>query len=152
MWQKLSSFDTVLYQFLETRTSDRCLKCIILRLRFSGFILYPLSFLLYSPFKWRLTLKYVYSPFQSKFLIVFSSSFDVFLLKTLIAICSVVGMRTNLPWAGCGWVKKLQFRFCLKITNFYLFVNRFIYSFRNPTFSQNLNIFPIIISYTHFIC
>ena len=43
-------FDTVLYQFLETGTSDRCLKCIVQNLRFSSFILYPLSFFLYSPF------------------------------------------------------------------------------------------------------
>ena len=34
------------------RTSDRSLICIIQRLRFSGFILYPLSFFLYSPFKY----------------------------------------------------------------------------------------------------
>ena len=45
------NFDTVLYQFLETGTSDRCLICIVQNLRFSGFILYPLSFFLYSPFK-----------------------------------------------------------------------------------------------------
>ena len=44
-------FYTVLCQFLETETSDRCLICIVQRLRFSGFILYPLSFFLYSPFK-----------------------------------------------------------------------------------------------------
>ena len=43
-------FDTVLYQFLETGTSDRCLKCIVQNLRFSSFILYPLSIFLYSPF------------------------------------------------------------------------------------------------------
>jgi len=42
-------FDTVLYQFLETGTSDSCLICIVQRLRFSGFILYPLSFFFYSP-------------------------------------------------------------------------------------------------------
>ena len=35
------NFDTVLYQFLETGTSDRCLICIVQNLRFSGFILYP---------------------------------------------------------------------------------------------------------------
>ena len=45
------NFDTVLSQFLETGTSDRCLTYIVQRLRFSGFILYPLSFFLYSPFK-----------------------------------------------------------------------------------------------------
>ena len=39
------------YQFLETGTSDRCLICDVQRLRFLGFILYPLSFFLYSPFK-----------------------------------------------------------------------------------------------------
>ena len=44
-------FNTVLYQFLVTGTSDRCLKGIFQRLRFSGFSLYPLSFFLYSPFK-----------------------------------------------------------------------------------------------------
>ena len=40
-----------IYEFLETDTSDRCLICIVKRVRFSGFILYPLSFFLYSPFK-----------------------------------------------------------------------------------------------------
>ena len=45
------NFDTVLYQFFETGTSDRCLICKVQRLRFSGFILYPLSFFLYSTFK-----------------------------------------------------------------------------------------------------
>ena len=43
--------DTVLCQFLETGTSDRCLICIVQLLRFSGFSLYSLSFFLYSPFK-----------------------------------------------------------------------------------------------------
>ena len=43
-------FDTLLYQFLETGTSDRCFIYIVQLLRFSGFILYPHSFLLYSPF------------------------------------------------------------------------------------------------------
>ena len=43
--------DTVLYQFLETGTSDRCLIGIVQLLRFSGFILYPLSFFLYCPSK-----------------------------------------------------------------------------------------------------
>ena len=33
------------------QTSDRTLKGIVQRLRFSGFILYPLSFFLYNPFK-----------------------------------------------------------------------------------------------------
>ena len=47
IWYK---FDTVLSQFLETGTSDRCLTCIVQRLRFSGFGLYPLLFFLYSPF------------------------------------------------------------------------------------------------------
>ena len=42
------NFDTVLYQFLETGTSDR--RLIVQNLRFSGFSLYPLSFFLYSPF------------------------------------------------------------------------------------------------------
>ena len=45
------TFDTVLYQYLKTGTSDRCLICIVQRLRFSGFILFPISFFLYSPFK-----------------------------------------------------------------------------------------------------
>ena len=50
------NFDAVLYQFLETGTSDRCLMCIVQRLRFSGFILYPISCFLYSPFKQTLVL------------------------------------------------------------------------------------------------
>jgi len=45
------NFDTVLYQFLETGTSDRTLICLNQLLRFSDFSLYPLSFFLYSPFK-----------------------------------------------------------------------------------------------------
>ena len=40
----------ILTQLLETGTSDRCVICIVQCLRFSGFILYPLSFFLYSPF------------------------------------------------------------------------------------------------------
>ena len=52
------NFDTVLYWFLETGTSDRSLICIVQRLRFSGFSLYPLSFFLYSPSKFQ------YSQFQ----------------------------------------------------------------------------------------
>ena len=38
------TLDTVLNQFLETETSERCLICIGHRLRFSGFILYTLNF------------------------------------------------------------------------------------------------------------
>ena len=34
-----------------SRQEDRCLISIVQNLRFSGFILYPLSFFLYSPFK-----------------------------------------------------------------------------------------------------
>ena len=41
------NFDTVLCQFLETGTSDRCLISIVQLLRFLGFSLYPLSFFLY---------------------------------------------------------------------------------------------------------
>ena len=44
-------FDTVLCQFLETGTSDKCLLGIVQLLRFLGFSLYPLLFFLYSPFK-----------------------------------------------------------------------------------------------------
>ena len=43
--------DTVLYQFLETRTSDRCPIGIVQNLKISGFILYPISFFIYRPFK-----------------------------------------------------------------------------------------------------
>ena len=45
------NFDTVICQFLETGTSDRCLIGIVQLLRFSGFTIYSLSFFLYSPFK-----------------------------------------------------------------------------------------------------
>ena len=41
------NFDTVLCQFLETGTSDRCLISIVQLLRFLGFSLYPLWFFLY---------------------------------------------------------------------------------------------------------
>ena len=46
-------FDTVLYQFLQTGTIDRCLIVIgiIQLLRFSGFSRYPNSFFRYSPLK-----------------------------------------------------------------------------------------------------
>ena len=45
------NFYTAFGQFLETGTSDRCLKGIVQNLRFSGFFLYPLSFFIYSPHK-----------------------------------------------------------------------------------------------------
>ena len=45
------NFDIVLYQFLETGTSDRCLIGTVQNLRFLGFSLYPLSVFHYSPFK-----------------------------------------------------------------------------------------------------
>ena len=45
------NFDTVLCQFLETGTSDRCLIGIVQLLRFSGFSLYPLSFFFIVPLK-----------------------------------------------------------------------------------------------------
>ena len=45
------NFDTVLCQFLETGTSDRCIIGIVLLLRISGFSLYALSFFPFSPFK-----------------------------------------------------------------------------------------------------
>ena len=44
--------EKLIYMQFWTGTSDRNLICIVHRLRFSGFILYPLSFFLYSPFKW----------------------------------------------------------------------------------------------------
>ena len=52
MYEFSFKFDTVLYQFLVTGTSDKCLKCIDQLLTLSSFILYPLSFFLYSPFNW----------------------------------------------------------------------------------------------------
>ena len=45
------NLDTVLCQFLETGTLERCLIGIVQLLRLSGFSRYPLSFFLYSPFK-----------------------------------------------------------------------------------------------------
>ena len=45
------NFGTVLYQFSETRTSDRTLILLDQLLKFLGFSIYPLSFFLYSPFK-----------------------------------------------------------------------------------------------------
>ena len=48
-YEFLYKFDTVLYQFPETGTSDRCLIGIVQRLM--SFILHTLSFFLYSPFK-----------------------------------------------------------------------------------------------------
>ena len=44
-------FDTVLYQFLETRTSDIIFLGRNQELMWLAFSLYPLSFFLYSPFK-----------------------------------------------------------------------------------------------------
>ena len=46
-----NNFDTVLYQFFETGTSDRTLIGLDQLLKFLGFSLYHLSFFLYSPFK-----------------------------------------------------------------------------------------------------
>ena len=43
-------FDTVLYQFLKTGTLDRTRMGLGQLLKCLGFSLYPLSFLLYSPF------------------------------------------------------------------------------------------------------
>ena len=64
MHKFLYKFDTVLYQFLETGTSDRCLIGIVQLLRFSGFILYPLLFFLYSPFKKEWHVRFTADPFQ----------------------------------------------------------------------------------------
>ena len=47
MYEFSFKFDTVLYKFLVTGTSDKCLKC-----KDQLPILYPLSFFLYSPFNW----------------------------------------------------------------------------------------------------
>ena len=44
-------FVTVLYQFLETGTSERCLICIVQPPDILRFHLIPLSFFFYSPFK-----------------------------------------------------------------------------------------------------
>ena len=44
-------FDTVLYQFIETGTSDRCLICIVQCLWFSGFIHTPFHFSFTVPLK-----------------------------------------------------------------------------------------------------
>ena len=52
LYKFLYNFDTVLHQFLETGTSDRTLKGLGQLHKFSGFSLYSLSFLLYSPFKY----------------------------------------------------------------------------------------------------
>ena len=46
-------FDTVLYQFLETGTSDITFMGCDQELKWSAFSLYPLPFFLYSPFKQR---------------------------------------------------------------------------------------------------
>jgi len=62
----LYRFDKGLFQFLETETSDRCLICILQRLRFSGFILYPLSFFLYSPFNNQNYLRPMFHPKHAK--------------------------------------------------------------------------------------
>ena len=57
----LNNFDTVLYQFLKTGTSDRTLIGFDQLLKFLGFSLYPFSFFLYSPFKsfWNYDWKHV---------------------------------------------------------------------------------------------
>ena len=46
------NFDTVLCQYLETGTSDRCFIGLDQLLRFSGFSLFPLLFFLYSLFQY----------------------------------------------------------------------------------------------------
>ena len=95
LYMFLYDFNTVVCQFLVTWTSIGCL--IVQLLRFSGFsLINPISFFLYSPFKsikttisytlfyhiksqwyrseseilifaWRVTWKYVYSPFKACF-------------------------------------------------------------------------------------
>ncbi len=64
MWVTFSKFyiyelsynsNTVLYQFLETGTSDKTFMGRDQELKWLAFSLYPLSFFLYSPFKvWRI--------------------------------------------------------------------------------------------------
>ena len=59
------NFVTVLRQFLETGTSDRCFIGIVKLLRFSSFSLHPLSFFLYSPFnkgKWMIIAFEIFHP------------------------------------------------------------------------------------------
>ena len=63
------NFDTVLYQFLETGTSDRTLLGLDQPLKFFGFSLYPISFVLYSPFKWH---KFIFLKIRKKSLIFVS--------------------------------------------------------------------------------
>ena len=47
----LFKYDTVLYKFLKTKTSDRTFMGRDQELKCLGFSLYPLSFFFYSPFK-----------------------------------------------------------------------------------------------------
>ena len=66
-------FDTVLYQFHETGTSDRTLIYLDQHLKWLGFSLYPLSFFLYSPFN----KKYLASLYDIKYNKSFLERFKV---------------------------------------------------------------------------
>ena len=82
------NFDTVLYQFLETETSDRYLICIVQRLRFSGFILYSLSFFLYSPFKLENRI-----PLSNQNLLVFSWGYKILQSATIVSCFIYVNLQ-----------------------------------------------------------
>ena len=74
------NFDTVLHQFLESGTSDRCPIGLNQLLRFSGFSLYPLSFFLYSTFNVFKNMK-VFSDWKSVYFWQFLHCFLTFLSK-----------------------------------------------------------------------
>ena len=73
------NFDTVLYQFLETGISDKCLICLNQLLKISGFSHYPLSFFIYSTFKWDII----------RFITLISSSEDISSRTSLISFSSL---------------------------------------------------------------
>ena len=90
------NFDTVLCQFLETGTSDRCLIGIVQLLRFSGFSQYTLhyTFLLYSPFNVRIidccsnscTVLITCFPFLYLYVLIIISGFTNYVPSSLIFV------------------------------------------------------------------
>jgi len=77
------NFDTVLYQFLETETSNRTLTGLNQLLRFSGFSLYPLSFFIDTPFK----LVFYFTFFEEHWISLSPTVSYCFLLFPTVSYC-----------------------------------------------------------------
>ena len=94
---------TVLYQFLETGTSDRCLICIVLNLRFSSFSLYHFHFSFTVPLMLHLFLENVHCGFQKILLLEYKTACKH----------SVQQLRNNLHTKSTHTVIKCIQSYCL---------------------------------------